>query len=256
MSKTKLLGSVLLVLAVLCMQVGSVAAAPQAQDTTPITGTVQSITVGTNASGTTIVTVTLLDGQGATQTVNLGVDTAVALGLITLDPITQQPVVDQTKVGQSVQIDPTTVLPEEPAEAVHPIAAILADFFHTDPSIINGYHEDGFGFGVIAQALWMSQSLAGDASAAGLILEAKQSGDYSAFTLPDGSTPTNWGQFKKALRENKHNLGIIVSGHADQEGSPEEHGNGNGNGNSNSNSNGNGQNKDKGNNKGHNKNKP
>jgi len=81
--------------------------------------------------------------------------------------------------------------------------------------VVNGYHEDGFGFGVIAQALWMSDNLGGDISAAGLILDAKKSGDYSSFVLPDGSHPTNWGQFKKALREKKNNLGVIVSGQAD-----------------------------------------
>ncbi|HSB00266.1 MAG TPA: hypothetical protein VLE49_06430 [Anaerolineales bacterium] len=230
MNKTKVLASLLVVLAVLFMQVGNVAAAPQTQDTTPITGTIQSITTETDANGTTTVVVTLQDAQGATQTVRLSVDTAVALGLVTLDPTTQQPVVDQTKVGQSVNIDPTTVVPEGPAEEVHPIAAILADFFGEDPSVINGYHEDGFGFGVIAQALWMSQSIAGNASAAGDILQAKRSGDYSAFTLPDGSTPTNWGQFKKALRQgkDKHNLGVIVSGHGNNENSQDQQDNGNG----------------------------
>lgn len=243
MNKTKVLTGLLVILAVLFMQVGNVAAAPQTQDTTPITGTVQSITTETDANGTTTVVVTLQDAQGATQTVRLSVETAVALGLVTVDPTTQQPVVDQTKVGQSVSIDPTTVVPEEPAEEVHPVAEILADFFGEDPSVIEGYHEDGFGFGVIAQALWMSKSISGDASSAGLILEAKKSGDYSAFTLPDGSTPTNWGQFKKALREGKekHNLGVVVSGHANDEDSAKQ--------------NGNGKNKDKGNN-GKNKNKP
>src|SRR5512138_1473305 len=175
MIKTKIFASLLVVLAVLLMQVGSVAAAPQTQDAAPITGTVQSITTAVDANGTTTVVVTLQDAQGGTQTVHLSVETAVSLGLVTLDPNTQQPVVDQTKVGQSVTIDPTTVIP---TEEVHPIAKILADYFGADSTVINSYHEDGFGFGVIAQALWMSQSLTGDASAAGEILQAKRSGDY------------------------------------------------------------------------------
>lgn len=204
----KLLGSVLVVLAVLFAQVGNVAAAPQAQDTTPITGTIVSIVTEMDAEGTTIVVVTLEGGQ----TVRMSVETAVTLGLVTLDPTTNEPVVDETKVGQIV------VIPEE-EEDVHPIAEILGDYFEVDPSVVNEYHEDGFGFGVIAQAMWMSEGLNGDASAAGLILEAKRSGNYEAFTLPDGSSPTNWGQFKKALKENKdkHNLGVIVSGHADDD---------------------------------------
>jgi hypothetical protein len=233
MLNTKLLASLLLVLAVLFGQVGHVAAAPQAQETTPITGTIQSITTETDANGVTTVLVTLLDDQGATQTVRLSVETAVTLGLVTLDPATQEPVVDPTQVGQTVEIDPTTVIPEE-EEAVHPIAALLASFFGEDPSVVNGYHEDGFGFGVIAQAMWIAEGLNGDASTAGLILEAKESGDYSAFVLPDGSTPTNWGQFKKAaMGKDKKNLGIIVSGHAEEltteEGvTPQENGKGNG----------------------------
>jgi hypothetical protein len=251
MLNTKLFASILIVLAVLFGQVGHVAAAPQVQDTTPITGTVQSITTETDANGVTTVLITLLDDQGATQTLRLSVETAVTLGLVTLDPTTQEPVVDETQVGQTVEIDPTTVIPEE-EEAIHLIAAILASFFGEDPSVVNGYHEDGFGFGVIAQAMWIAEGLNGDASTAGLILEAKETGDYSAFVLPDGSTPTNWGQFKKAaLGKDKKNLGIIVSGHAEdlttEEGSaPQDHGKGNGK----DKDKGNGKDKDK------NKNKP
>jgi hypothetical protein len=241
MSITKLLASILLVLTVLFAQVGVVAAAPQTQETTPVTGTIQSITTETDANGVTTVLVTLMDDQGATQTVRLSVDTAVALNLVTLDPTTQEAVVDETQVGQTVEIDPTTVIPDEaPAEeSVHPIAWLLAEFFGEDPSIVEGYHEDGFGFGVIAQSLWMSQNVGGDASLAGQILEAKQSGDYSSITLsdgtpltlPDGTVPTNWGQFKKALLDKKNNLGVIVSGQADPENSTDplltqQHGNG------------------------------
>jgi hypothetical protein len=233
MFNTTRFAGILLVLAVLFAQVGNVAAAPQVQESTPITGTIQSITTETDASGVTTVLVTLLDEQGATQTLRLSVETAVTLGLVTLDPTTQEPVVDETRVGQTVEIDPTTVLPEE-EEDVHPIAAILASFFGEDPGVVNEYHEDGFGFGVIAQAMWIAEGLNGDASTAGLILEAKETGDYSAFVLPDGSTPTNWGQFKNAaLGKEKKNLGIIVSGHAEEvtteEGaSPQDHGRGNG----------------------------
>jgi hypothetical protein len=247
MSTTKLFSSMILVLAVLFAQVGSVAAAPQMQDTTLITGTIQSITTETDTNGVTTVLVTLLDDQGATQTVRLSVDTAVALGLVSLDPTTQEPVVDETQVGQPVEIDPTTVIPdEEPTEPVHFISTLLANFFFDgDPemaSLIDSFHngdndaEQVFGFGVIAQALWMSRNLTEDGTAdadlAGLILQAKQTGDYSEFVLEDGSTPTNWGQFKKALLDKKNNLGVIVSGHAEQDDSTnplltQQHGNGN-----------------------------
>lgn len=233
MSKTKYLASFLLVLAVLFAQVGNVAAAPQTQEITPITGTIQTITTEPDSNGGTIVVVTLVDEQGATQTVRLSLETAVALGLVTVDPTTQEVTVNESQVGQPVEIDPATVIPEEPEEPVHPIAAILASFFGVEPGVVNGYHEEGYGFGVIAQALWIAQGLGGDPSTAGLILEAKRTGDYSAFVLPDGSTPTNWGQFKKAaLVKDKKNLGVIVSGHAEEpttgEGAtPQDHGKGN-----------------------------
>ena len=221
MFKTKLLASILLIATVLFAQVGMAAAAPLAQETTPITGTIQSITTETDAIGATTVLVTVLDAQGATQTIRLSTDTAVTLGLVTVDSTTGSPVVvvDETKFGQTIDIDPTTVIPDQPVveEPVHPIAALLASFFDVDGSVVNDYHEDGYGFGVIAQSLWMSKNLGGDASLAGQILEAKKSGDYSAFTLPDGSTPTNWGQFKKAVSEKKNNLGSIVSGKAEND---------------------------------------
>jgi hypothetical protein len=250
MYKTKLLASILVAIAVLFAQVGMVAAAPTAQETTPITGTIQSITTETDTNGVTTVLVAVLDDLGATQTVRLSVDTAVALGLVTLDPVTSQPVIDETQVGQTVEIDPTTVIPDEPVEEnLHPIAVLLAAFFGEDGSVVNGYHEDGFGFGVIAQALWMSKNINDDASLADDILQAKRDGDYSAFFPEDTeNVPTNWGQFKKAVAEKKNNLGVIVSGQADPEDTTnpsveveQEHGNG--------------KDKDKGNGKGKDKNK-
>jgi hypothetical protein len=262
MNKIKLILTAALAFVVLFAQAGNAAAAPLAQDTTPITGTIQSITTETDTNGITTVLVTVVDDLGATQTIRLSVDTAVALGLVTLDPTTNEPIVDETQVGQTIEIDPATVIPDEATEeeeTVHPISALLAGFFGEDASVIDGYHTDGFGFGVIAQALWMSQNLGGDATLASQILEAKESGDYSAFTLPDGTVPTNWGQFRKAVLNKKENLGVVVSGHADKNDNPaqQEHGNGNGNGqgngqgNGNGNNNGNGQGNGNGN--GHNK---
>lgn len=250
MSKTNILSVALLTLALLAAQAGPVAAAPSAQDTTPITGTVQGIALEIDAEGVTTVVVTLADDMGGTQTVRLSVENALALGLVTLDPVTNEPVVDESLVGQTVEIDAASVIPdEEQEETAHPIAALLAAFFSEDPSAVEAYHDDGFGFGVIAQAMWMSQNLNGDPSLTEMILEAKETGDYSAFVLPDGSTPSNWGQFKKAVLEKKNNLGVIVSGHADpltEDGSEEATNLNNGKGKSNGNGQGNGKNKDKG----------
>jgi len=226
MSKTKLLAGVLLVFMLLIAQVGVATAAPLAQDTTPITGTIQDITTETDANGVTTVLVTLVDDQGVAQTIRISDVTADELGLF--DLTTQEPVL--TQIGQPVVIDPTTVLPdEEPTEeSVHPIAALLAAFFDEDPSVVDGYHEDGFGFGVIAQALWISRNLTatedetGDASLTEEILDVKRDKTYESFfeahpEYIDGTVPTNWGQFKKALLDKKNNLGVIVSGQADPE---------------------------------------
>ena len=270
MSKIKIIAGVLLVLAVLFTQVGNVAAAPKLQDTTPVTGTVQSVTTETNADGVTTVLVTLVDDQGATQTLRLSLETAVILSLVTLDPTTKEPVVDETQIGQTVVVDPTTIIPEETSdESVHPIAWLLGQFFNEEPAVIDGYHEDGFGFGVIAQALWISQNLTGTESEVGNvalaeeILQAKQEKDFEAFFeahpeyLGDGPAPSNWGQFKKLLQEKKNNLGVIVSGQEEPDtltdpapANPQDHGNGrdkekkdknnngnNGNGNGNGNGN-------------------
>jgi hypothetical protein len=150
-----------------------------------------------------------------------------------------------------------------------------------DYETVMDYHDDGVGFGVIAQALWITNALDGDSETFAAILEAKQNNDYSAITLPDGSTPQNWGQFRKAVMhdrdKSKENLGAIMSGRADsgqgEETQAEIQNNGNGNnpdkgnnganngnapdkdknkdkdkGNSSNNGNGNNKDKDKGNN--------
>lgn len=226
MFKIKNLAVVLLVITVVFGQAGIAAAAPAMQETDLISGTIETIVVETDASGVATVLVTLTDEGGATQTVRLSVETAAALGLVTLDPVTQQPVVDESQIGQTVEIDPAAVIPdEEPSEeAVHPIAWLLAEFFGEDPAVIDGYHQDGFGFGVIAQALWISQNLTGsesedgNASLASEILQAKEEKNFEAFFeahpeyIVEGEIPTNWGQFKKALLDKKNNLGVIVSG--------------------------------------------
>jgi len=263
MLNTKLFAGIVIVLAVLFGQVGNVTAAPQVQETTPITGTVQSITTETDANGVTTILVALLDDQGASQTVRLSVETAVTLGLVTLDPTTNGPVVDQTQVGQTIEIDPTTVIPEETTEdSVHPIAWLLAQFFDEDPAVIDGYHQDGFGFGVIAQALWISQNLTateeetGNASLAEDILIAKETKDFEAFFeahpeyVIDDNIPSNWGQFKKALSEKKNNLGVIVSGQEEPDTANDPlTGQDHGNGKDKNKDKGNGKNKDKNKNK-------
>jgi hypothetical protein len=215
--KMKLLGSILLVLTVLFAQVGTVAAAPQLQDgTVTITGTVLEIGQPvTDENGVTTVPVKIETAEGV-QIVSVSPDVAATLVLDTPATVTVNP--------EDVVAD------EEPAEAdVHPISAMLAEFFHVDASMVDSFHngefqigegEDAesqvFGFGVIAQALWMATNDEGETSVTDIelataILEAKQSGDYSKAAemlgMDPEDVPSNWGQFKKALKDKHENLG-------------------------------------------------
>ena len=271
MNKLKLILIMALAFVVLFAQVGNAAAAPLTQTPTDITGTVTGISFESDANGVITVLVTLVDDQNVTQTVRISEATAITQGLLQLDPLTGEPVLD-TVTGLplavvldlnnplSVTIAAGDIILDAPVEeAVHPIAALLAGFFDEDASVIDGYHtDDGFGFGVIAQALWMSKNMNEDASLAGQILDAKKTGDYSAFAeyFENGTVPTNWGQFRKALLNKKQNLGVVVSGQDDENNNSNqpEHGNGkdkdkgkdNNNGQGNGNGNGNNKNKDKG----------
>ena len=210
----KILISALLAIMVLTMSFGTVFA-----QSTTITGDVQSVTLGTDANGATIVTVTLLDSQGVTQTVTLSLETATTLGLVTTDPATGVTTISDTAVGTSVTIDSADVLPTPTTEeSQHPVASKLSEFFSSllgvDYDTLMSYHDDGVGFGVIAQALWITNELGGSTDTFSALLEAKQSGDYSNITLADGSTPRNWGDVVKSIKHGD-NLGKVMSGHTD-----------------------------------------
>ena len=224
MNRTKLSISTLLAIILLATQVMAVGAAPELQEDTPITGTVESITLETDAeTGVTTVVVSLTDESGTTQTVRLSVEDATSLGLVTYDG-TGSPIANEAAIGKTVEIDPTTVITSDD-EKEHPVGSAISDFFSAllsvDYDSIMAFHEDGIGFGVIAQALWMTNALEGGTELFGAILDAKQSGDYSAVTSPDGSTPTNWGQFRQAVmsdrEKSKENLGAIKSGRANND---------------------------------------
>jgi hypothetical protein len=231
-----------------------------AQESTPITGTVQTVVLETDAdTNETVAVVTVLDeATGETQTVTLDIETAASLGLVTTDPATGDSTVNEGSIGTVVEIDPATVIDdgEEETEEEHPVGSALGDFFGdvfgADYDTIMAVHEDGVGFGVIAQALWLTNSIDGDTATFQALIEAKQTGDYSAITLADGSTPDNWGDVVKSLKKGD-NLGSIMSGKADASEDEETsetaiHGNGNDGDNGNGKDHGNGKDKDKDNN--------
>ena len=232
MMRTKTLFSLLLTAIFLAAQVASVGAAPATQDTN-ITGTVVDIVLDTDSNtGITTVLVTLNDGSDTTQTVRLSLEDATTLGLL-IDDVPVNP----DDIEDPIIIEPDMVIPDEPDETVdeaqHPVGSALSDFFTdllgVDYDLIMEYHADGVGFGVIAQALWMTNALNNEESEIELtsedlfkaILDAKQNKDFGelGITLPDGSTPTNWGQFRKAVMSDrdkaKENLGAIMSGRAE-----------------------------------------
>lgn len=251
----RILTSIVLLAALLTASTGTVFA----QEATPITGTVQLVEFGTDPdTGETFVIVTLADETGATQVVNISLATAEALGLV--DSSSGTPLVNEGSYGTDVTIQPTDVLPGtdeggEEEEAQHPVGGALSEFFSellgVDYDTVMTAHGDGFGFGVIAQALWLTNQIGGDADTFTALLEAKKSGDYSLIVLADGSTPDNWGDVVKGLKKGE-NLGSVKSGKAEAETAPElesqqttdRPGNGVGNGNGNGNGNANGSNAD------------
>ena len=223
--KTKIIFSTVLAVIFLVVQVFAVGAAPFTQDETPPTNTIESITWGTNPDTTeTAVVVIYKDADGVSQTVYLTVDEATQLGLVITNE-SGELVTNDEAVGSPFENEPPTTDTEEGVteeENQHPVGSALSDFFSdvlgVDYGTVMTYHDDGVGFGTIAQALWMTNALGGDSSTFSLILDAKQSHDYSLITLPDGSTPKNWGQFRTAIVKDKDkammNLGAVKSGRA------------------------------------------
>jgi hypothetical protein len=205
----KPLVTLILVFTLLAAQVGVVLADG------PITGTVQSITIEKDPiTGMTTVLVALQE-NGASQVARINLSTAASLGLVTLDA-NGNPVINNSALGKPINIDSKFVITEE-QDLQHPVGSALASFFSDiaglDYDAIMTAHEDGTGFGVIAQALWLTLKLEGGSDTFLEILEAKKTGDFSAFKLEDGTTPKNWGQFKKAILDGeKGNLGIVMSG--------------------------------------------
>lgn len=231
----KFLVSFILIMVILAAQVTAVFAAPSL-----IKGSVQSITLETNVdTAVTTVLITLLDNE-ATQTVRVNIDSAIALGLVVLGA-DGNPVINEAILGQQVEIDSSTVIEEQLHQ--HPVGDALATFFsdivNLDYETIMAVHGEGTGFGVIAQALWLTKKMNGNAELFLAIIDAKKTQDFGAFVLDDGTSPENWEQFKKAVMDGKKGkLGIVMSIKNNGE---------NNNGSGNGNNNGNGQEKGKNN---------
>jgi len=217
MSRIKLLLGIVLTIIISMAQVGGVFAAPASQEATPISGTVQSITLESDpTTGVVTVIVDVMDSNEVLQTVRVSQETAIELGLVLLDG-DGNPVINELALSETVDIDPTTIIPDQ-QEPQHPVGSALATFFSDiegiDYDTIMSAHEDGVGFGVIAQVLWVTSELGGDSQLFQDLLYAKQHNDYSAFSdfTEDGTAPKSWGQLRKALLSKK-SLGVVMSNH-------------------------------------------
>ncbi|MEO8357093.1 MAG: hypothetical protein ABI621_14360 [Chloroflexota bacterium] len=246
MKKKKLLISLILTGVLLISQVAAAFAAPTLGDADLIAGTVQAITLETD-SNTGIITVLIevLGEPGESRTVRIGQEKAMEFGLVVLDE-NGNLFINEDAMGLEIEIDSASFIPNQETTQ-HPVGNALAVFFSDitglDYDAIMSAHEDGDGFGVIAQALWLTRKLEGDAEDFTLILQAKQDGEYSNFIFEDGTSPTNWAQFRRAVMggDTKGNLGIVMSSKDKDNGS---NNNGNSDNTTNGNS-GNGNNKDK-----------
>ena len=247
-NRTKFTLSLILTLSILLVQAGAVFAAPALKDQNPVTGLVQSITLEADTiTGVTLVSIDILDNNQRVQTIRVSLETAIAQGFVVLNG-DGKPGINNAALGQQIEIDPSIIIPTR-QENQHPVGSVLATFFSDITGLeyetVMSAHEQGVGFGVIAQTLWLTTKLEGDAETFQALIEAKLTGDFSAFVLEDGSMPRNWGQLQKAIlaKDEKNNRGVIIS---------DSNGNGTGNdkdkdnnGNGNGNGGGNGNNGDK-----------
>ena len=238
MKTLNVLLSIALVLAVFVTQVGTVFAAPAIDKS--VSGSVTAVACQTDqVTGDKTFLVTVQPPHGPSQVVRVDQATAEALGLVELDGDGNPdcgPEALAKAVGVEVTIDSTDILPNT-EEAQHPVGAALATFFEeiTNYDSIMQAHEDGYGFGLIAQALWLTQKLGGNTDIFLAILQAKKSGDYSSFTFADGTpVPENWGQFRKLILDGdkQHGLGSVMFDKNKEHGNNGDGGgNGQGNGN-------------------------
>ena len=212
MKTSKVIFSLFIGVAILTAQVGSVLAAPAHQEGN------QFVEVSDLACGTdgTNVVITYFNENSDPQEQEVEISLAIAITLGFLPEGTET--CDETLLsGIGEEVNHTELMSGE-EEAKHPVGAALASFFDfAGYDTIMEAHEKGTGFGVIAQALWITSQLEGDADTFLAIVQAKKDGDFSGLTdyFEEDQIPTNWGQFKKVLqaknKDGKNNLGVVLS---------------------------------------------
>lgn len=218
MKTSKYTVSLLIGIAMIVSQVGSVLAAPTLQEGY-IAGTISEVTCEEDTStGITTFEVKVELEDGTFQTVFIDQETAESLGIIAPDTPCSESALEGA-IGMQISINLEDVIPQED-EPQHPVGVALSLFFDdiTNYDTIMEAHDNGTGFGVIAQALWITENYLTDGSEGEFlaILEAKETGDFSYFDsyfTSEDETPANWGQFKKAIQDGdkKNNLGAVMS---------------------------------------------
>ena len=214
--KMKFFVSLMLAVSILIVQTGGVFSASALQTSPALEGKVQSITLETDsATGMTIVTVTLSESDQFFQTVRVNEKTAHDLGFVIFDGDGNL-IINESALGQQIEINSDMILPDKDEDR-HPVGNALATYFSDiadlDYDTIMLAHSDGIGFGVIAQALWLTTKLEGNAEIFQSLLLARETGNYKDFTFQDGTTPKNWTELRKGLFDGKkiENLGSVMS---------------------------------------------
>ncbi len=211
MKPAKIFTGMLLATILILSQIGVAFAAQPSVKATSVSGTVTEVTLLTNPStGIVTVAVTVKDQAGGLHTVRISEKTAAKLGLVAYDSADGNPFIVNPP-PPFVEIDAKNILTDE--EPRHPVANAIATFFSDveglNYGVIMEAHGNGFGFGVIAEALWLIEKMGGTVDDFFLLLDAKKNNDFTDFVMEDGTIPASWAELKQAVADKQ--LGLIMS---------------------------------------------
>lgn len=191
-----------------------VLAASASEDIPSISGVIESLLLETDpTTGVATVVISIMDQDQFVQEVRISQETALTLGLLVLNE-DGKPLLNSRVVGEPIEIDPAIIIPEEEAPQ-HPVASAIATFFSNIPGVsyetVIKARQAGNGYAAIAQALWLTARMGGNSDVFQKMMEARQTGDYSAFLRQDGTSPKNWGELRNAIVKEKNGLHIVPS---------------------------------------------
>lgn len=214
MNRMRYFLGVILVCGLLIGRGEKVLAASASGNIPSISGVIESLLLETDpTTGVATVVISIIDQDQFLQEVRISQETALTLGLLVLDE-DGKPLLNSQVVGEPIEIDPAIIIPEEDAPQ-HPVASAIATFFSNVPGVsyetVMKARQAGNGYGAITQALWLTSKMEGNSDVFQTIMEARQTGDYSAFLRGDGTSPKNWGELRNAILKEKKGLRIVTS---------------------------------------------